>query len=81
MGTATAVLALLTEVSVVSANEPAFTVKPAAARDGERVRISFAVSGPTDVEVAVLDVGERGCPALCRGHAGRERGGAARVWR
>jgi hypothetical protein len=31
-----------------------FTAKPAAARDGEKTKIGFAVSAPADVEVAVL---------------------------
>jgi hypothetical protein len=38
-----------------SAAEVTFTAAPTAVRDGAAVRISFAVSAPTDVEVAVLD--------------------------
>jgi hypothetical protein len=34
---------------------PAFATRPKAVRDGEAVSITFAVSAPTDVEVAVLD--------------------------
>jgi DNA-binding beta-propeller fold protein YncE len=34
-----------------------FSTKPSASREGEKVRISFAVSAGTDVEVAVLDAG------------------------
>ena len=53
---------LLTIVVVVAtlnvwqamAAEPAFSAKPSATRDGDRVKIGFAVSAPTDVEVAVL---------------------------
>ncbi len=37
------------------AGEAGFSTKPSALRDGEKVRISFTVSAPTDVEVAVLD--------------------------
>jgi DNA-binding beta-propeller fold protein YncE len=39
----------------LGAVEPAFAAKPAAAREGDRVRITFTASAPTDVEVAVLD--------------------------
>ncbi|HOX07376.1 MAG TPA: hypothetical protein PK280_13320 [Planctomycetota bacterium] len=37
-----------------TAGEVSFTAKPAAAKDGDKVKISFTVSAPTDVEVAVL---------------------------
>jgi DNA-binding beta-propeller fold protein YncE len=37
-----------------SAEAPSFTKKPVAAKAGEKTEISFAVSAPTDVEVAVL---------------------------
>jgi DNA-binding beta-propeller fold protein YncE len=36
------------------AGEVSFNTKPAATRDGDKVKIGFAVSVPTDVEVAVL---------------------------
>ncbi len=42
-------------VSAASAADVRFTRGPVAARDGERVKITFAVSAKTDVEVAVLD--------------------------
>jgi hypothetical protein len=35
--------------------EPAFSAKPKATKAGGKVKITFAVSAPTDVEVAVLD--------------------------
>jgi len=38
-----------------SAGEAAFSAKPLADKVGEKVRISFTVSAPTDVEVAVLN--------------------------
>jgi hypothetical protein len=38
-----------------SAGEVAFSAKPQAAKVGDKVKISFAVSAATDVEVAVLD--------------------------
>ena len=42
-------------LSVAGAVETAFTTKPAVRRDGDGYRISFAVSAPAAVEVAVLD--------------------------
>jgi len=36
------------------AGEASFSAKPSTAKDGDKVKISFAVAGPTDVEVAVL---------------------------
>ncbi len=38
-----------------AAGEPSFTALPQAQRDGERVRISFAVTAPTDVAVYIED--------------------------
>jgi hypothetical protein len=46
-----AVLALGT---LAAAGEVQFSSKPAAAKAGDKVKITFSVSGPTDVEVAVL---------------------------
>ncbi|MCX7804443.1 MAG: hypothetical protein N3A38_04550 [Planctomycetota bacterium] len=40
---------------VTAAGEVSFARRPAVAKDGEKIRISFAVSAPTDVEVAVVD--------------------------
>ena len=37
------------------AGEISFTAKPTASRAGDKVKIGFTVSAPTDVEVAVLD--------------------------
>ncbi|HOX07377.1 MAG TPA: hypothetical protein PK280_13325 [Planctomycetota bacterium] len=37
-----------------AAGEASFTAKPTAAKDGDKVKIAFTVSAPTDVEVAVL---------------------------
>ncbi len=47
-------MALLTAV-LAAAGESGFTAKPTATRAGGGVKISFAVSAPTDVEVAILD--------------------------
>ena len=41
--------------AAAAAADVKFATKPAATRAGAKVRISFAVSKPTDVEVAVLD--------------------------
>ncbi|MCX7804344.1 MAG: hypothetical protein N3A38_04045 [Planctomycetota bacterium] len=38
-----------------AAGEVSFSAKPSAAKEGDGAKISFAVSAPTDVEVAVLD--------------------------
>ena len=39
---------------VSAAGEATFAAKPSATKDGDKVKVSFAVSAPTDVEVAVL---------------------------
>ncbi|HOX07288.1 MAG TPA: SMP-30/gluconolactonase/LRE family protein [Planctomycetota bacterium] len=41
--------------SLAGAGEIGFAAKPSAANDGAAAKIAFAVSAPTDVEVAVLD--------------------------
>jgi hypothetical protein len=55
---AAAFLAVVLLGACALAGEPAasgFAAKPAVAKDGEKVKITFAVAAPTDVEVAVLD--------------------------
>ncbi|HOX05676.1 MAG TPA: hypothetical protein PK280_04665 [Planctomycetota bacterium] len=62
------------------AAEVGFSVKPAVAKDGDKAKISFSVSAPTDVEVAVLDgqgkvvrhlaAGVLGAPSTGSGPAG-----------
>ena len=49
-----AVLAILILGPLATSGEVSFTAKPVATRDGGKVKIAFAVSAPTDVEVAVL---------------------------
>ena len=49
------VLVLSTWAAVAAAAPVQFRGKPTATRVGDKVRIAFAVSAPTDVEVAVLD--------------------------
>jgi len=41
--------------ALADGGEVVFSAKPAAARDGDKVKISFAVAAPTDAEVTVLD--------------------------
>ncbi len=48
-------LLLLLAGSLAGAGEIGFAAKPSAANDGAAAKIAFAVSAPTDVEVAVLD--------------------------
>ena len=50
---------------------PTFTRPPAARKAGESVRITFTVSTPTDVEVAILDAGGRVVRHLVAGLLGR----------
>jgi hypothetical protein len=45
----------LVSATTAASGETAFTAKPMAVKEGDRVRISFAVAALTDVEVAVLD--------------------------
>jgi hypothetical protein len=47
-----------------------FAVKPAAAKVGDQVKISFAVSAPTDVEVAVLNADGKVVRSLAAGVLG-----------
>ncbi len=49
---------------------PGFAAKPAAERAGDGARIRFAVAGPTDVTVAVLDAGGRVVRHLAAGALG-----------
>ncbi|MCG3181316.1 MAG: hypothetical protein BIFFINMI_03696 [Phycisphaerae bacterium] len=53
-----------------SAAEVAFTQAPSAAREGAAVKIAFAVSAPTDVEVAIPDAGGRIVRHLAAGRLG-----------
>ena len=49
-------IALYWSVGVAAmGGEVAFSAKPSAVRDGDKVKIGFAVSAPADVEVAVLN--------------------------
>lgn len=48
------ILVLLLSAAAAVAGEVAFTAKPTATKDGAGLKIAFAVSAPTDVEVAIL---------------------------
>jgi NHL repeat len=50
-----ALLLLTLSATDAGAGEPGFSSKPRASRAGDKVKISFAVSQSTDVEVAILD--------------------------
>jgi hypothetical protein len=43
--------------SLAIAGEVSFSVKPTAAKSGEKVKIAFVVSRETDVTVAIVDAG------------------------
>jgi hypothetical protein len=45
---------LVLACAAAPAGEASFSTKPTATKDGDKVKIGFAVGGPTDVEVAVL---------------------------
>jgi len=49
-----ALLVMLNVAVAGLAGEVSFSAQPAATKDGDKVKISFTVSAPTDVEVAVL---------------------------
>src|SRR5215468_6739901 len=46
---------LVALTGTLGAGEVSFRTPPAAVKAGDRTRITFAVSAPTDVEVAILD--------------------------
>jgi hypothetical protein len=48
-----------------------FAAKPSAAKDGDKVKIAFAASAPTDAEVAVLDAGGKVVRHLAAGMLGK----------
>ena len=56
--------------SMPLAAETGFSLKPSAVKDGENVKITFAVAGPTDVEVAILNADGRVVRHLAAGVLG-----------
>jgi len=57
----------------VPASDAVFTTKPAATKDGDQTKIAFAVSAPTDVEVAVLGTDGRIARHLAAGVLGGKK--------
>ena len=55
MRTAGIAVVFLVAAALAPGGEVSFNAKPTAAKDGDKVKISFAVGAPTDVEIAVLD--------------------------
>ena len=55
MRATTSVLVLLLACGLATSGEVAFTAGPAASRSDGKAKVAFAVSAPTDVEVAILD--------------------------
>src|SRR5271169_5111235 len=47
-------LAIVLAAGQLAVADVTFTSKPTVSADGDRLKIEFAVSGPTDVEVAIL---------------------------
>jgi hypothetical protein len=67
---ATLVPVMLAVATVAWADGVSFSAKPDARKAGDNVKITFAVSGPTDVEVAVLDAGGKVVHHLAAGVLG-----------
>ena len=59
--------------ALCAAGEVTFSAKPAAAGGGEKTKITFAVSAPTDVEVAVLDAAGKAVRHLAAGVLGGQK--------
>ena len=67
---AVSLLAMLAVPTAEVAGGVAFAKKPSAERIGGKVKISFAVSAPTDVEVAILDARGKAVRHLAAGVLG-----------
>ena len=65
-------LAWLGLSSALGAEAPTFTSPPTASKEGRGVKLAFAVSKPTDVEVAILDAKGRIVRHLAAGMLGGE---------
>lgn len=70
MGKGVLVLCVLLAGSPALGADASFAVKPTAAREGDKTKITFTVSAPTDVEVAVLDATGRVVRHLAAGVLG-----------
>ncbi|MCY3018077.1 MAG: hypothetical protein NTW87_03475 [Planctomycetota bacterium] len=73
MRATTIMLGVLAWGLTASAGEAAFTAKPTAVKDGDKVKISFTVSAPTDVEVALLNVKDEVVRHLAAGVLGGKK--------
>ena len=73
MRIAFAIVASLLAASLVSAGEVSFAKKPSVAQDGDKQKITFEVSAPADVEVAVLDAQGKVVRHLAAGVLGAEK--------
>jgi hypothetical protein len=73
MKTASITLGMLLAGAWAAAGEVSFATKPAAAKDGDKIKIAFAVSAPADVEVAVLGAEGKVVRHLAAGVLGGEK--------
>lgn len=70
MKTTAALVGLLALSWTALGGEASFAAKPTATKDGDKIKIAFAVSAPTDVEVAVLDSAGKAVRHLAAGVLG-----------
>jgi len=68
-----ALLLVFAAAAAAAAAEVKFSAGPSAAQDGDKVKGSFTVSAPTDVEVAVLDAGGKIVRHLAAGVLGGQK--------
>jgi hypothetical protein len=73
MKSACLILALVLSCHLALAGEPKITSGPAATKAGGKTKITFAVSGRTDVEVSILDAGGKVVRHLAAGVLGAEK--------
>ncbi len=66
-------LFVLSLCAAAAAGEVAFTAKPAATKEGDKVKISFTVSAPTDVEVAIVSADGKVVRSLAAGVLGAKQ--------
>ena len=76
--TASFILAIPLLVSAAAAADVTFTDGPTVSTDGDAVTIRFTLSGPTDVEVAILDRAGKVVRHLAAGRVGAAKAAAPR---
>jgi len=64
-------LLFLLATGTATAGEASFTAKPTAVREGDKVKITFTVAAPADIELAILDAQGRLVRHLAAGVLGR----------